>query len=814
MKKFLALVLALIMTMSLVTISAGAEDFTDDSKITYSEAVDVMTAIGVVGGYADGSFNPQAGLTRGAAAKIICNMILGPTTAAALSANDAPYSDVAVDNVFAGYIAYCANEGIISGYADGTFKPSAPLTGYAFMKMLLGALGYDAEIEGYTGANWSIQVAKRALNIGLDSGLVTDFVGAKALTREEACLYAFNTMKATMVDYGTKSSIKVGDITVTTSAEADVVSNGAAKETVKNDNLMQFAEKYFSKLVLKEADADAFKRPAHTWRYDKDTVGTYTDEPVLVYTEEFKVSELKDDLYDLDLEILAAAPTVEAGQTAPTYSLDVYTNGKGETVSFATVAGMANSTKLGGAGIAVELYDKNDDDVVETIVVVTTYVAKVTKVVEDKASTKADESALALEIVNNGVTIEANEDKTAGFVDVYGEVEKGDYVLVTPERDSAYAEYALTIAIPEVVEGVVTKTATATKVSIDGEVYTIAKLADKVSALTANAKAERTVYLDEYGYAIYTPDAVADSADLVYVTDIFKATDKYGDETYYAQVVHTDGSIEEIEVVSTTSTALENTVCAYDYANANDDAYTLTPKSGASEDAVVMDGKAVKASDAKIAGTRNPYYYSDDVVFVYVNKSGAKLAVTVEEGVQKINSVPANSYAILNSDDDVICVFVRSAAASGVNADDLAYIADTDFDGTALDNDGKRQNTYTFYVNGEEMTEIVETAGIGFMTYSVDGVVYKFEKVAESDGAYVNKNVTIGRDKYVSVGSIVDATLDGDIYDLSESEIDELADIAELQTAGKTVTVSFMYDEDTNVITSLYVISVETPAAE
>ena len=33
MKMFLSLVLALVMTMSLVTISAGAEDFTDDASI-------------------------------------------------------------------------------------------------------------------------------------------------------------------------------------------------------------------------------------------------------------------------------------------------------------------------------------------------------------------------------------------------------------------------------------------------------------------------------------------------------------------------------------------------------------------------------------------------------------------------------------------------------------------------------------------------------------------------------------------------------------------------------------------------------------
>ena len=81
MKKFLSLVLALVMTMSLVTVSAGAKDFTDSSKIQYAEAVDVMSAAKVIDGYTDGTFNPTATLTRGAAAKIICNLILGPTTA-------------------------------------------------------------------------------------------------------------------------------------------------------------------------------------------------------------------------------------------------------------------------------------------------------------------------------------------------------------------------------------------------------------------------------------------------------------------------------------------------------------------------------------------------------------------------------------------------------------------------------------------------------------------------------------------------------------------------------------------------------------
>ena len=147
MKKFLSLVLALVMTMSLVTISAGAQDFTDDGSITYKEAVDVISAIGIVDGYTDDSFRPDTVLTRGAAAKIICNPILGPTTASYLSADTAPFRDVPVTNTFAGYIAYCSQQGIINGYSDGTFRPTGTLSGNAFMKMLLGALGYDCSVE-------------------------------------------------------------------------------------------------------------------------------------------------------------------------------------------------------------------------------------------------------------------------------------------------------------------------------------------------------------------------------------------------------------------------------------------------------------------------------------------------------------------------------------------------------------------------------------------------------------------------------------------------------------------------------------------
>ena len=297
MKKFLSLVLALVMTMSLVTVSAGAKDFTDDSEITYKEAVDVISALGVVDGYSDGDFRPDDVLTRGAAAKIICNLILGPTTASALSAGTAPFKDVPVTNTFAGYITYCSQQGIISGYADGTFRPTGTLSGNAFMKMLLGALGYDSSIEGYTGANWQVSVIKQASGIGLDDGN-DEFVGSQAVTRQEAALYAFNMLQATMVEYDKKDTIVVGDITInTTSTRKDVENNTNTDGNIdgerNGDGLMQFGEKYFKDLEKEDA-TDIFGHPSSKWVYDGDDVGTYANEADATYVVELSGRQRKN----------------------------------------------------------------------------------------------------------------------------------------------------------------------------------------------------------------------------------------------------------------------------------------------------------------------------------------------------------------------------------------------------------------------------------------------------------------------------------------------------------------------------------------
>ena len=62
-KKTLSLVMVFVLVMSLFAVSAGA-DFTDQSEITNDEAAVVLTALGVIEGYDDGSYQPDTVLTR------------------------------------------------------------------------------------------------------------------------------------------------------------------------------------------------------------------------------------------------------------------------------------------------------------------------------------------------------------------------------------------------------------------------------------------------------------------------------------------------------------------------------------------------------------------------------------------------------------------------------------------------------------------------------------------------------------------------------------------------------------------------------
>ena len=558
MKKFLSLVLALVMTMSLVTVSAGAKDFTDDSEITYKEAVDVISALGVVDGYSDGDFRPDDVLTRGAAAKIICNLILGPTTASALNAGTAPFKDVPVTNTFAGYITYCSQQGIISGYADGTFRPTGTLSGNAFMKMLLGALGYDSSIEGYTGANWQVSVIKQASGIGLDDGN-DEFVGSQAVTRQEAALYAFNMLQATMVEYDQQNTIVVGDITInTTSSRSDVENNGKSDKYINSDGKMQFAEKYFTDLRLDDSGEDDFARPSNVWTLKSDEIGTYAKDADATYTTKVEVGDIYKDL--------------GLNKTVAKDDVSVYVDGVSskdhpnmkDQLPVAIKKG-DDDTKFGANGVLTEVFYDEDDGTV-TITEVNTYVGQVSKNVAATSKKDAYVVVSTLDVVpseSGNLEFETNE-----------EFEEDAYVLYTY---SEAAEEVKSVAAAEEVSGTVTKVIN--KASDDeNKGLTIADTAYKTSRTVSgellgdvSVKNDYTVYLDAYGYVIYIEEEELTAQDYALVLATANKSDFVGKK---AELLFADGTTKVVTTEKDYSNDIaDNTIVTYKVDS--DNVYTL-----------------------------------------------------------------------------------------------------------------------------------------------------------------------------------------------------------------------------------------------
>ena len=200
LKKILALVLALVMSFSLM---ATANAFKDDQSIdaTYAEAVEVLNGLKVFQGYEDGSFQPKGQITRAEVAAIIYRIVTGDVAdkQVGIYADYNKFTDVKSGSWYAGYVNFCANAEYIKGYGDGTFGPNDKVTGYQALAMILRAVGYDKNGE-FTGANWQVQTAAVGKKLGITDNVSAGTLGTAA-TREVVAEILFQVIQVPQVEY-------------------------------------------------------------------------------------------------------------------------------------------------------------------------------------------------------------------------------------------------------------------------------------------------------------------------------------------------------------------------------------------------------------------------------------------------------------------------------------------------------------------------------------------------------------------------------------------------------------------------------------
>ena len=548
MKKLLAMVLALVMTLSLA-VSANAA-FKDADKVSadYSEAVAVLNGMGVFKGYEDGSFQPQGNITRAEVATIIYRIYtqdLAKNDKSGLYASYNKFSDMAGAGWAAGYIGYCANAEFVKGYPDGTFKPSGKVTGYEVLTMILRAIGYDKNNE-FTGADWALNVAKYAEQAGVLKNVKGVDLNAPA-TRELVAELLFRAIaKAPMVTY----TAAFGYQTVSFSGSKNDSKTFKDNETLGHKNF--------------DLDPNpvngTYGRPATKWTYncgDKST--TVYDKPVATYTEEFKPCDLCKDLSEKK-EAKVTVAYVDGVDTSAAAKAYVDTFKATDT-----------KTALGAQGQLVEVYE-NEKGEDYTVIVINTYLAKVTKVIEE-VKDKNDHVK-----VEASVNVDVYGTKTNKAGDVTNEVitdnfetdgfKKGDFVLVTYNKGDIASMEAAKGEVAKLT-GLKGKAATVNDVQkITAVGYEDAKVAvmatmnplAKGTSAEINLKDSYTFYYDTYGNVIGVGDYTAD-ADYVVIDRIWAGHDD-GKVTVYADLVNvSDASVlSKVTVKSVKGTVLDVTV--------------------------------------------------------------------------------------------------------------------------------------------------------------------------------------------------------------------------------------------------------------
>jgi hypothetical protein len=112
----------------------SAKPFSDVLKSDwYEEAVTHAAAGGVISGYPDGSFKPNHNLTRMEMAAMLAHAIKGQ----AIAAGNSSFNDIRENDWGAAIVEWMRDQGWVSGYPDGSFKPDQPATRAEFAQLLV-----------------------------------------------------------------------------------------------------------------------------------------------------------------------------------------------------------------------------------------------------------------------------------------------------------------------------------------------------------------------------------------------------------------------------------------------------------------------------------------------------------------------------------------------------------------------------------------------------------------------------------------------------------------------------------------------------
>ncbi len=658
MKKLLAMVLALVMTLSLA-VSANAA-FKDDTKISddYAEAVAVLNGMGVFKGYEDGSFKPEGNITRAEVATIIYRIYtadVAKNDKSGLYATYNKFSDMAGASWAAGYIGYCANASLVKGYPDGTFKPSGKVTGYEVLAMILRAVGYDKNNE-FSGADWALHVAQTAQQLGiLDNVAKTTDLNAPA-SRELVAELLFQGIQKAQVTY--------------------TPAFGYVTDKVIGTKTNSLGEKNFK--LASAVASDKWGRPATKWTYNTgDKATTFVSKADVSYTK--AVAEC-DVAHDLGLSADTAYTLIVNGQPQTTNYLVNLTD---------TV------TKMGAQGRLFEVYKD-----AKTIVMIDTFLAKVTYVADityDAQGHVKTPATITLEVYDAKTAPKTTALTLKDYDANYGYA-KDEYVLVnayTKDTNSATIsgkvynndkQYAEILGKATSIEGAQSVIYwNAQQHNVEGTVYDDAVKFYLDEAAQKDAK--YTWYFDSYNNLIGAVEIAAANSYGV-INSIWwagNATD--GSGVAKANVTYVDGTTAQVDISEVTYASASNEVVTG----------TVTHSTGTTTDKVMkaLDKLFYVDSYIKTNTDLDAYKLLNGHLFRFTTKSNGTLSAVEVSTYDKASATAANlaDFGKLHNTETALAVYKNTQVYTNLT-NTLVVNANTTF--LVRSGAGTSASPYTF----------------------------------------------------------------------------------------------------------------------
>ena len=198
-KRFLALLLAVCIAASMLVLPVRAAG--------NNTAVQVAVTLGGLAADQTGEASLDAALSRGQLAKLLTAFSAYRESAASQGTTGKLFSDVTADNCWAPYIRIAVQQGWLSGYTDGSFRPDNGVTLEEACTAVLKLLGYD--VTTLSGSFPTAQLNK-ASSLGLRANLSRK--QGEAMTRADGAVLLYNALTAATSEgsvYGTSLGFTV-----------------------------------------------------------------------------------------------------------------------------------------------------------------------------------------------------------------------------------------------------------------------------------------------------------------------------------------------------------------------------------------------------------------------------------------------------------------------------------------------------------------------------------------------------------------------------------------------------------------------------